>query len=371
MLIRRVPKNSCKNPLFQPLSRPMYPPIRPSGLKNSFKKFLRKQKFFSKKYGMIKTFDLATGQIFAAYLSDRKILSLEELNLQMEISVDPDSSNIGESIHYEIREQIAFARAIRRLAKPPHPHNTHIEYLALKIPSRIEYARKILAVERDKENSSRDIDMIQQAFSTLKDLEDQALSAIQQNKVSYVYWLAFNHNLASLVSFRGFLTGSEVFKSEFDAGLAMVGAASEGIKSQREILKNSAVARVVAHFPYRITLPINVWKGEFKEKSLAYAVLHNVRPVGVSSNELEDFELLGNTSFGFLNHDFYHLEIADNPFDPSNDGKVSPLSVFRDLGHHQFVRTSGLLERWIEEEPSRRRYSPSSLFGYDILGVYD
>ena len=111
-----------------------YQAVRPEEL---FQKVSAEAKIFSKKYGMIKTFDLATGQIFAAYLSDRKILSLEELNLQMEISVDPDSSNIGESIHYEIREQIAFARAIRRLAKPPHPHNTHIEYLALKIPSRI------------------------------------------------------------------------------------------------------------------------------------------------------------------------------------------------------------------------------------------
>ena len=295
-------------------------------------------KLFSKKYGGIKAFDLEAGQIFSAYRSDRKILSMEELNLQAGISVEPDFSK-SRARHPEIQEQIAFARAIRRLAKPPHPHNTHIEWLALKIPSRIEYVRDILI--RDQEFFVSDI---QQNLSAIKEFENQALSAIQQKKVSYVWWLAFNYNLAALVS-RG------------------------GIKSRREILKDSAVARVVAHFPYRLTLPITVWHGELKQKDLNMAVLNDVRPVAFSSNDGKEVKEIGY-SYDFMDHDFFHLEIADDPFDETNYDRISPLSVFRDLGYHQFVKTSGLLERWTERaKPYHRRHHQP--FVFDLLGVYD
>ena len=319
-------------------------------------------KVFSEKYGIIK-FDPKTRQIFSAYQSDRKILSMEELNLQAMIPTEPDSSNIEGSSHPEIQEQIAFARALRKLAIPPHPHNTHIEWLALKIPSIIEYARKILAKVKEEHKKApcpiflrsflcapvQELsvpDIIEQTFSAIKDLEEQAMSAIQKKEVSYVWWLTFNHNLANLVSMNRIPRRGQ-------------------IPDQSRLL-----SKAVAHFPYRLTLPINVWEGELKEEILSMAVLNDVRPVVFSSNGRYQVEMLGGSSAAFMEHDFTHLNIADDPFNPLKYGRASPLSVFHDLGHHQFVKTSGLFERWIKEEkPSHRLYHPP--FVYNLLNVYD
>ena len=92
------------------------------------------------------------GQIFTAYQSKRKVLSIKELNLPDENkSTKPRSEGIYPEYTkgwFEIQEQIAFGKALRNLEIPPHPHKTHIEYFALKIPSHINYIRNGITQSR-------------------------------------------------------------------------------------------------------------------------------------------------------------------------------------------------------------------------------
>ena len=137
-------------------------------------------------------------QIFTAYRSKRKTLSMKELNLPENKLIEPETEKLGPKYTkgwFEIQEQIAFGKALRNLKIPPHPHKTHIEYFALKIPLHINYIRNGIA--RSKVFG---IEEKQTVLHRLSQLEQEAHQAIREKAVTYVWWLKFNMNLARVMS---------------------------------------------------------------------------------------------------------------------------------------------------------------------------
>ena len=194
-------------------------------------------------YQFFKRVDIASpevSQLFAAMGSNRRRVTIEELNLPRKKDLPPPPSSYGPEYTAgwtQIQEGIAFARGIRKLDPPPNPYKTHIEWFVPQISDHIEYARQGLRqLERDlNEKSKEEIiakwsnywsDEIQQlsekekngaenliegvanerkeymryAFDLLNELEEDTLKVIREEQVTYQYWIDLNIQLSDLFS---------------------------------------------------------------------------------------------------------------------------------------------------------------------------
>ena len=212
------------------------------------------------------------GQVFTAYRSERKILSMEELSLPKNKPLEFRTEDVGQKYTKgwpEIQEQIAFGKALRHLETPPHPHKTHIEYFAIKIPLHINYIRngiirsKVLNVEEK-----------QIALDRLSQLEQEAHQAVGEKAVTYVWWLKLNLNLARVIS------GEEPEDGSFS-------------------LYNS-----IAYFPVVLVLP-NI-AGVLGKGTLSRAFSNRIAPFGLVTKPTKDDNAL-LSPIGFVEHDLDHV----------------------------------------------------------------
>ena len=212
-------------------------------------------------------------QIFSAYRSDRKILSMRELNLPENKPLGSETEALGPKYTNgwsEIQEQIAFGKALRNLEIPPHPHKTHIEYFALKIPQHINYI--IDGVTRSR---VFDVEEKKTILHRLSGLEQEASQAVQEKGVTYVWWLKFNLNLARVIS-REEITESDSSYSFYE---------------------------LVAHFPVVLTLP--TIEGMLGKATLSRAFSNRIMPFGlVTKPTKDDNNLL--SPIQFAKHDLSH-----------------------------------------------------------------
>ena len=187
-------------------------------------------------------------QIFTSYRSKRKTLSMKELNFPENRPPDPELKNIGPKYTngwFEIQEQIAFGKALRNLKTLPHPHKTHIEYFALKIPVHIDYIRNGITQSIDLNAKEK-----QTALYRLDQLEQEARQAVREKTVTYVWWLTFNLNLARVIS------GKEILEQT-----------------------NNKLSEHIAHFPVALILP--TIEGNLGKATLSRAFSNRIMPIGI------------------------------------------------------------------------------------------
>ena len=253
-------------------------------------------------------------QIFKAYRSKRKIISMKELNLPENKPLEFETEKLGSEYTrgwLEIQEQIAFGKALRNLKIPPHPHKTHIEYFALKIPLHINYIRNGIA--RSKVFG---IEEKQTVLHRLSQLEQEARQAIREKAVSYVWWLTFNLNLARVIS-------------------------GEEILEQTESDSSYLLYNNIAHFPVVLTLP--TIEGMLGTATLNRAFSNRIAPFGLVTKPTKDANNL-LSPIQFAKHDLGHAN-STNTLDTFTYSHLSERQVIDTNVHIRFMETLSGQER--------------------------
>ena len=129
------------------------------------------------------------GMVFEALRSNRKKISAPLLRVPSRTNEEKRFKERGFSTAYvrgidEVNEWIGVVRQIRKLKV--NPYKTHIDYFADKVKAHVEYIREGLP----------DSELL--AIRALERLEKHADRTIQQEGVTYDWWLRFNYALSRI-----------------------------------------------------------------------------------------------------------------------------------------------------------------------------
>ena len=150
-----------------------------------------------------------------------------------------------------------------------NPYKTHIKYYARKVRLHIEHIRKGIQPGDRK------------AMEALESLEKQAEEAIQEKRVTYKWWVEFNHKLVQLISAKVPLDSSLKFYS-------------------------SRVEALISSFPAQILAPTII--GEAGIMAINNAGAHGIHVKGLINQEkMADGKLM--TPEQFSAHDTSHAHV--------------------------------------------------------------
>ena len=232
-------------------------------------------------------------QLFAAIGSNRRRVSIEELNLPQKRDLPPPPySFYGPEYRAgwsQIQEGIAFAKAIRELDPPPNPYKTHIEWFVPQIPNHIENARQILRqLQKPEElpdlllssDNFMPLDKIRDMLKKIDLLEQQALKTIREEQVTYSWWLNFNSELITTTVPR--------------------------VNENNQMYLDD-LSYVTNYFPINIFLPIKPTDSKnLGIMSMNRSYQNNIAPIEISSTPFASYDGVFNNSLGFYTHDIQH-----------------------------------------------------------------
>ena len=287
-------------------------------------------------------------QVFEAFTSNRKHLTIAELNLSLQ-----KEKNIpaGYSSAYTrgMPEVLEFIEVGKRLGElKVNPLKTHIDYFAVQIEKYIVHIREGILSQRDVS-----VELTRQALDKLEGLEAKAFQAKREKKVTYKWWLEFNRDLSMVASPLGIelrdtfikehitrikkgilfqkdlsaeLTNQAFSKIErleakalqaeqekrvtykwwleFNRDLSLL-ASSLGI----ELRDNFLDTAFIYQFPLSIVFPTIT--GELGVMALNRAFPQGIYPVGLVNEPKTVDGQTGVSPYGFLRHDLDHIEGAD------------------------------------------------------------
>ena len=172
----------------------------------------------------------------------------------------------------EVNEWIALKKSLTK--SPAHPYKTHIDYFARQVHRHIEHVAKGIRPENTR------------ALKELERLREHAQEVIEQENVTYYWWLNFNYNL------------SRIFK-----------------KKERRY----EIERFVNRFPVDILIPTVL--GEIGVSALRKAIFQGVHPIGLV-NKKKKADGVTFSPQGFFEHDLAHIlsiiELNRYPFNMVN-----------------------------------------------------
>ena len=259
--------------------------------------------------------------VFSAAQSTRKKISISELSLPVSTNVESQLAKQGYNLSYtrgidRLNEWIFVRRRLQELKA--NPYVTHVEYFVEQIPAHIAYIRK--GLEDNYSSKKKSYGSRSDQLQKLKDLEEEAEQAVVDKKITYKWWLEFNIKLAEIMS---------------------------GVhESYNYLIMKRRVLEVLTYFPLKMIVP--TIKADVGIMTFNRAGIEGIYPVGLTNQQTVRVHAEAMSSFGYLEHDYYHALLEGN-------------RIYREysVGHRLFHKR--LLAN-IERLPSKQRKKAEAVY---------